>query len=205
MGAMKNNALLGNLFKRNSTFIGFFVVSAFGLQYFVTKGIDVLWNTHNQKRSWAYLEQNIAQWKAADEEVDVSTGSHLHGLGLVLVGDLGGGAGWGYGLLLVHVGADLSLHNGGGLLAHCQHTVEAVVVVDNLLDGQGDGGHLISEGRDADLCPDCLVGVPAVKLRCVSISMSWGVDISRDRGCEGDNNEGQHVDSTRFTLPMDPM
>merc|ERR1712110_1251951 len=30
-----------------------------------------------------------------------STGSHLHGLGPVLVGDLGGGAGWGDGLLLI--------------------------------------------------------------------------------------------------------
>ena len=119
-----------------------------------------------------------------------STGSHLHGLRLVLVGDLGGGAGGGDGLLLVHVGADLSLHDGGGLLAHCQHTVETVVVVHNLLDGQGHGGHLVSEGGDADLGVDGVVGVPAVKLRCVSISMSWGVDISRDRGCEGDNNEG---------------
>ena len=90
-----------------------------------------------------------------------STGSHLHGLGLVLVGDLGGGAGGGDGLLLVHVGADLSLHHGGGLLAHCQHTVEAVVVVDHLLDGQGDGGHLVSEGGDAYLRLDSLVGVPA--------------------------------------------
>ena len=90
-----------------------------------------------------------------------STGSHLHGLGLVLVGHLGGGAGGGDGLLLVHVGADLSLHDGGGLLAHCQHTVEAVVVVDHLLDGQGDGGHLVSEGGDAYLRLDSLVGVPA--------------------------------------------
>ena len=109
-----------------------------------------------------------------------STGSHLHGLGLVLVGDLGGGAGWGDGLLLVHVGADLSLHDGGGLLAHCQHTVETVVVVHNLLDGQGDGGHLVSEGGDADLGVDGVVGVPAVKLRSVAVSMSRGVDISRD-------------------------
>merc|ERR1712020_91347 len=101
-----------------------------------------------------------------------STSSHLHGLRLVLVGDLGGGAGGGDGLLLVHVGADLSLHDGGGLLANCQNTVEAVVVVDNLLDGQGDGGHLVSEGGDADLSVDGGVGVPAVKLRSVTISMS---------------------------------
>ena len=109
-----------------------------------------------------------------------STGRHLHGLGLVLVGHLGGGAGGGDGLLLVHVGADLSLHDGGGLLAHCQHTVETVVVVHNLLDGKGDGGHLVSEGGDADLGVDGGVGVPAVKLRSVAVSMSRGVDISRD-------------------------
>ena len=117
-----------------------------------------------------------------------STGSHLHGLGLVLVGHLGGGAGGGDGLLLVHVGADLSLHGGGGLLAHCQHTVEAVVVVDNLLDGQGDGGHLVSEGGDADLGVDGGVGVPAVELRSVSIAMGWGVDISQSGG-ESDGEE----------------
>ena len=94
-----------------------------------------------------------------------STGSHLHGLGLVLVGDLGGGAGGGDVLLLVHVGADLSLHHGGGLLAHCQHTVEAVVVVHDLLDGQGDGGHLVGEGRHTYLGLDGLVGVPAHQVR----------------------------------------
>ena len=109
--------------------------------------------------------------------VGSSTGSHLHGLRLVLVGHLGGGAGGGDGLLLVHVGADLSLHDGGGLLAHCQHTVEAVVVVDNLLDGQGDGGHLVSEGGDADLGPDSLVGVPAEIVWRWRVAVSWSCSL----------------------------
>merc|ERR1712111_63748 len=80
-----------------------------------------------------------------------SASSDLHGLGLVLVGDLGGGAGGGHVLLLVHVGADLPVHDSGGLLAHSQHTVKAVVTVDHLLDGQLDGGDLVGEGGDADL------------------------------------------------------
>ena len=128
-----------------------------------------------------------------------STGSHLHGLRLVLVGDLGGGAGGGDGLLLVHVGADLSLHDGRGLLAHCQHTVEAVVVVDHLLDGQGDGGHLVSEGGDADLSVDGVVGVPAVKLRSVSISMGRGVDVSQSGG-ESDGEDKKSLKCKKYQL-----
>ena len=126
-----------------------------------------------------------------------STGSHLHGLGLVLVGHLGGGAGGGHGLLLVHVGADLSLHDGGGLLAHCQHTVEAVVVVHDLLDGQGDGGHLVGEGGDTDLSVDGGVGVPAVKLRSVAVSMSWGVDISQSGG-ESDGEDKKSLKCKKY-------
>ena len=127
-----------------------------------------------------------------------STGSHLHGLGLVLVGHLGGGAGGGHGLLLVHVGADLSLHDGGGLLAHCQHTVEAVVVVHDLLDGQGDGGHLVGEGGDADLSVDGGVGVPAVELGGVSVPVSRGVDISQGGGeSDGEDNKSLKYESVK--------
>ena len=104
-----------------------------------------------------------------------STGSHLHGLRLVLVGHLGGGAGGGDGLLLVHVGADLSLHDGGGLLAHCQHTVEAVVVVHHLLDGQGDRGDGLGEGRHAHLGVDGGVCVPAVELGGGGVPVAGGV------------------------------
>ena len=93
-----------------------------------------------------------------------SASSDLHGLGLVLVGDLGGGAGGGHVLLLVHVGADLSVHDSGGLLAHCQHTVKAVVTVDHLLDGQLDGGDLVGEGGDTYLRLYSLVRVPAEEL-----------------------------------------
>ena len=109
-----------------------------------------------------------------------STSSDLHGLGLVLEGDLGGGARGGDILLLVHVGADLSLHDGVGLLAHGQHLVEAVVIVDHFLDSQGDGGHLVSEGGDADLSVDGGVGVPAVELRSVTVPMGGGGGVSGD-------------------------
>ena len=81
-------------------------------------------------------------------------GCDLHGLGLLLVGDLGGLAVCDDILPLVDVGADLPLDDSVGLLADGEDTVEAVVVVNNLLDRQGDRSHLLGEGGDADLGVD---------------------------------------------------
>merc|ERR1719220_1999719 len=100
-----------------------------------------------------------------------STGSDLHGLGLLVVGDLGGLAVSDDVLPLVDVGADLPLDNSVGLLADGEDTVEAVVVVNNLLHRQGDRGHLLGKGGHADLSIDGGVGVPAEELR----SMVGGV------------------------------
>jgi len=102
-----------------------------------------------------------------------SAGSHLHGLGLLIVGDLGGGAGGSHILPLINVGADFSLHNSGGLLTDGEHTVKAVVTVNDLLDCKSDGGHLLSKGRDTDLSVDGGVGVPA--------GISWGRSIAIPR------------------------
>ena len=102
-----------------------------------------------------------------------STGSDLHGLRLLLIGDLGGGAGGGHILLLIDIGADLSVHSGGGLLTDGEDSVEAVVIVNHLLDSQSDWSHLVGEGRDTDLSVDRGVGVSAVELRgicCMSIA-----------------------------------
>merc|ERR1712203_218769 len=100
-----------------------------------------------------------------------STGGDLHGLGLLVVGDLGGLAVSDDVLPLVDVGADLPLDNSVGLLADGEDTVEAVVVVNDLLHRQGDRGHLLGEGGHADLSVNGGVGVPAEKLR----SMVGGV------------------------------
>merc|ERR1712021_133507 len=78
----------------------------------------------------------------------------LHGLGLLVVGDLGGLAVCDDILPLVDVGADLPLDDSVGLLADGEDTVEAVVVVNNLLDRQGDRGHLLGKGGHADLSVD---------------------------------------------------
>merc|ERR1712106_792608 len=109
------------------------------------------------------------------------TGSHLHGLRLLVIGDLGGGAGGSDILPLVHVGADLSFHNSGSLLADGEDTVEAVVTVHNLFDCKSDRGHLLSKGGNTDLSVDGGVGVPAGVLRsiCRSCSISRG-SLSRD-------------------------
>ena len=106
-----------------------------------------------------------------------STSSNLHGLRLLIIGNLGGGA-RGYNLLLlIHIGTDLSLNGGRGLLTDCEDTVKAVVVVNNLLDCKSDRSHLLSKGRHTDFSIDRCVGVPAVILR--SISICWGMNIGR--------------------------
>ena len=133
-----------------------------------------------------------------------SAGGDLHGLGLLLVGDLGGGAGGGHILLLVHVGADLTLHNGGGLLAHCQHTVEAVVVVHHLLDGQGDRGDGLGEGGHTDLCLDAAVGVATVvdRVRGVAVAGGGGPSQGGEGGADQKAGQGGHWDrSLIITLP----
>ena len=104
-----------------------------------------------------------------------STGSDLHGLGLLVVGDLGGLAVSDDVLPLVDVGADLPLDNGVGLLADGEDTVEAVVVVDHLLHRQGDRGHLLGKGGNAHLGVDGCVGVTAQKLGSVVDGVSNGV------------------------------
>merc|ERR1712106_672330 len=67
-----------------------------------------------------------------------STSSHLHGLRLLVIGDLGGGARGNNLLLLIHIGTDLSLNGGGCFLTDCEDTVKAVVIVHNLLDCKSD-------------------------------------------------------------------
>merc|ERR1712106_23818 len=109
------------------------------------------------------------------------TGSHLHGLRLLVIRDLGGGAGGGDILPLIHIGAYLSFYNSGSLLADGEDTVEAVVIVHNHLDCKSYRSHLLSKGGDTDLSIDRCVGVPAGVLRsiCRSCSISRG-SLSRD-------------------------
>merc|ERR1719483_1346495 len=103
-----------------------------------------------------------------------STSSHLHSLRLLIISNLGGGA-WGdYFFLFIHIGADLSLNNSGCLLTDGEDTVEAVVIIHNLLYCKSDRGHLLSKGRHTDLSIDRGVGIPAVILRCVSIARLGG-------------------------------
>ena len=116
-----------------------------------------------------------------------SAGGHLHGLRVLLVGDLGGGAGSGDILPLVHVGADLSLDHGVGLLADGENPVKAVVGVSNLLDCQSDGSHLLRKGWDADLGVDGGVGVPAEQLGGVAVAVSGG----EGRGSGAGHQEGE--------------
>jgi len=83
-----------------------------------------------------------------------STSGDLHGLRLVLIGDLGGCAWSGDILLLIDIGTDLSVNCGGSLLTDGQNSVKAVVFINDLLDSQGDWSHLISEGWNTDLSID---------------------------------------------------
>merc|ERR1719341_2800238 len=95
-------------------------------------------------------------------------GGHLHGLGLLGVSLPDGGAGGDNVIPVGLVGADLTVDDLVGLLAHGQLLVEAVVFVNHDLDVQDDGGHLVGKGGHADLGVDGGVGVPAVVLRGVA-------------------------------------
>merc|ERR1712128_269239 len=102
------------------------------------------------------------------------TGCHLHGLRLLVIGDLGGGAGSVDILPLIHIGAYLSFHNSGSLLTDGEDTVKAVVIVHNLLYCKSDRGHLLSKGGDTDLSIDGGVGIPAGVLG----GIGWGSMVS---------------------------
>jgi len=111
-----------------------------------------------------------------------STTGDLHGLRLLLKGDLGSGAGSNNILSRIDISTNLSLNNSGGLLTDGKDTVKAVVIVNNLLDCKGDWGHLLSKSRDTDLSIDRCVGVPAGVGR--SINRGRGIAIPRV-GCLG--------------------
>ena len=106
-----------------------------------------------------------------------STSGNLHGLRLLFIGNLGGGARGDNLLLLIHIGTYLSFNSGRRLLTDCEDTIKAVVIVNNLLDCKSDRSHLLSKSRHADFSIDGCVGVPAVILR--SISICWGMNIGR--------------------------
>merc|ERR1712201_66093 len=83
-----------------------------------------------------------------------STCSNLHCLRLLVISDLGGGAGGNHILSLILIGTDLPVYNSGGLFTDGEDTVKAVVIVNNLLDCKSDRGHLLSKGGDTDLSID---------------------------------------------------
>merc|ERR1711935_95196 len=112
------------------------------------------------------------------------TGSHLHGLRLLVIGDLGGGAGGDDILPLIHIGADLSFHNSGNLLTDGEDTVKAVVIVHNLLDCKSDRGHLLSKGRDTHLSVDGGVGVSAGVCWSGGIAVGWGRVVALVSACQ---------------------
>ena len=100
-----------------------------------------------------------------------STGGNLHGLRLVLIGDLGGCAWSGDILLLIDIGTDLSVNCGGSLLTDGQNSVKAVVFINNLLDSQGDGGHCLIKARCTYFSLNGCVGISAQKFWSIPVSM----------------------------------
>merc|ERR1711944_143329 len=117
----------------------------------------------------AYLVFSLAIAMMSISISSSSTSSHLHSFRLLVISNLGGGARGNNLLLLILIGTDLSLNGGGCFLTDSKDTVKAVVIVHNLLDCKSDWGHLLSEGRHADLGIDRCVGVPAVKLRGIPV------------------------------------
>ena len=99
----------------------------------------------------AYLVFSLAIAMMSISISSSSTSSHLHSFRLLVISNLGGGARGNNLLLFIHIGTDLSLNGGGCFLTDSKDTVKAVVIVHNLLDCKSDWGHLLSEGRHADL------------------------------------------------------
>ena len=145
----------------------------------------------------AYLVFSLAIAMMSISISSSSTSSHLHSFRLLVISNLGGGARGNNLLLFIHIGTDLSLNGGGCFLTDSKDTVKAVVIVHNLLDCKSDWGHLLSEGRHADLGIDRGVGVPAVKLRSVTVSMSRGVDISQSGG-ESDGEDKKSLKCKKY-------
>jgi len=102
-------------------------------------------------------------------------GGHLHGFGFGLISHLGDLGIEGVVLLDVGVGADLTRDGGVDGCADGSDLGVAVVVVNDVLDGQGHGGDLGGESGHADLSVDGGVGIPAVVLGTVSVTMRSGV------------------------------
>ena len=82
---------------------------------------------------------------------------------------MGGGGRHGLLLLDIVVGTDFTGNNGFGFLADGSDLVIAVVVVDDVLHVQGDGGGLGGEGGDTDLSVDAGVGVSAVVFGAITV------------------------------------
>jgi len=138
----------------------------------------------------AYLVFSMTiSWRSVSSS---STSCYFHSFRLLLVSNLSGGARSCYILPLVLIGTDLSLNGGGCFLTDSKDTVKAVVIVHNLLDCKSDWGHLLSEGRHADLGIDRGVGVPAVKLR--GIPVGRGVHICGGNSDKSRNKYQHHVD-----------
>lgn len=97
----------------------------------------------------------------------------------------------------VVVGADFTLLSTGGLLAHGTDLVVAVVVVNDILDSQGNGCGHGGEGGDADLSVDRGVGIPTLVLRLVPIGgCGWvGVGVS-SQGHEGQESQDESLKKT---------
>jgi len=104
-----------------------------------------------------------------------STTSDLHSLRLLLISDLGGGAGSNNILSLIDISTYLSLNNSGGFLTNGKDTVKAVVIINNLLDCKGDWGHLLGKSRDTDLSIDRSVGVSTRVGRSISRGRSIAI------------------------------
>ena len=104
-----------------------------------------------------------------------TTSCHLHCLRFLFISNLGGCAWSSDILLLIHIGADLSVNCGRGLLTDSKNSVKAVIIVNHLLDIQRNWSHFVSEGWNTDLSIDRGVCVSAVEL--------WGIAISSISSC----------------------
>jgi len=115
----------------------------------------------------------------------------LHGLGFIGIGHLGDGSGQVGDKRGIRVGAELIGFDGISGGTDGDDLVITVIVINDFLNSQFNGGHLGGESGHADLSVDRGVGIPAVVLGAVAVC---GGMVGKSHQRQQSQDKGLHYD-----------